>query len=176
MTENSWSREELESAYRRWHLTVNRAGAGEGSWRDFLELFTDDVVYHEQMAGVLNGKEEIWSWAEPSLVQFPGSHTVSFPEHFHLVDEGRGVVVAKLDNVMADPGDGSVWAAPHVSILTYAGNGKFSRQEDVYDIGSFLGLIKAWGRRAMELGTFDAAQRGWFEQVYPESVPRPAGR
>ncbi|MGW0045268.1 nuclear transport factor 2 family protein [Rhodococcus sp. NPDC003348] len=171
MSENAWSRNELESAFQTWLTTVNRAGSGEGSWRDFLELFTDDVVYHEQMAGVLEGKEGIWGWAEPSLVQFPGSHTVAFPEHFHVIDEASGVIVAKCDNVMSDPGDGSRWAAPHVSILTYAGNGKFSRQEDIYDVTSFLDLIKAWGRRAMELGTFDAAQRGWFEQVYPDSVP-----
>ncbi|MCD2112887.1 nuclear transport factor 2 family protein [Rhodococcus rhodochrous] len=174
MGENSWSREELENAYQNWHATVNRAGSGEGSWRDFLELFTEDVVYHEQMAGVLEGRDGIWKWAEPSLAQFPGSHTVSFPEYFHVIDETNGTIVAKLDNVMSDPGDGSVWGAPHVSILTYAGNGRFSRQEDIYDVTSFLDLIKAWGRRAMELGTFDATQRAWFAQVYPETVPSSA--
>ncbi len=172
MSETNWSREELENAFQNWHATVNRAGSGEGSWRDFLELFTDDVVYVEQMAGVLNGKDGVWAWAEPSLAQFPGSHTVAFPEHFHVIDETNGTIVAKLDDVMSDPGDGSVWSAPHVSILTYAGNGKFSRQEDIYDVTSFLDLIKGWGRRAMELGTFDEAQRGWFEQVYPETVPQ----
>jgi hypothetical protein len=38
-------------------------------------------------------------------------------------------------------------------------------------VTTFLDLIKAWGRRAMELGTFDAEQRAWFAAVYPETVP-----
>lgn len=59
-----------------------------------------------------------------------------------------------------------------MSILTYAGEGKFSRLEDIYDVTSFLDLIKNRGRRAMELGTFDSTQRGWFAQVYPETVPQ----
>ena len=171
MADNTWSRQELEEAYQRWFTTINRAGSGEGSWRDFLELFTDDVIYHEQMAGELKGKEGIWAWAEPSLAQFPGSHTESFPEHWHVIDETNGTIVARLDNVMSDPGDGSRFAAPHISVLDYAGDGKFSQQRDVYDVTTFLDLIKAWGRRAMELGTFDAEQRAWFAAVYPETVP-----
>ncbi len=174
MPETNWSREELENAYRNWHTTVNRAGSGDGSWRDFLELFTDDVVYHEQMAGVLNGKEGIWGWAEPSLAQFPpGSHTVSFPEHYHVIDEVNATIVAKLDNVMSDPGDGSVWAAPprqHPDVC---------RERQVLPAGGHIRCHRfsgpdqgVGGRRAMELGTFDAAQRGWFEQVYPETVPQ----
>ncbi|WP_251014825.1 nuclear transport factor 2 family protein [Rhodococcus qingshengii] len=149
---------------------MNRDGSGEGSCRDFLDLLTDDVIYHEKMASVLKGKAAVWGWAEPSHAQFPGSRTVAFPEHFHLIDEQWGVIVAKFDDGMSYPGDGLGWAA-HVSILTNAGNGKFSRQEDVYDVTSFTDLIKAWGGRAMERGTFDAAQRGWFEQVCPEAVP-----
>ena len=170
MNENSWSRDELESAFQNWLTTVNQAGAGERSWRDYPELYTDDVVYHEQMAGTLKGREGIWAWAEPSLAQFPGSHTVAFHEHWHVIDEVAGKIVVKCDNVMSDPGDGTTYSAPHVSILTYAGDGRFRGQEDVYDVTTFLDVIKAWGRHAMKLGTFDATQRGWFEQVYPETV------
>lgn len=168
---NTWTREELENAYQSWFTAINRAGSGEGSWKDFIDLFTDDVVYVEQMAGELEGKDAVWAWAEPSLAQFPGDHTVAFPERWHVIDEVNGVIVTALEDVMKDPGDGSRFAATHISVLTYAGNGKFSREEDVYDVTSFLELIKSWGRRAMELGTLDETQRAWFAQVYPETVP-----
>ncbi|MEU1525495.1 nuclear transport factor 2 family protein [Nocardia rhamnosiphila] len=161
---NTWSREELEIAYQKWHSTVARAASGEGSWREFVELFTPDAEYHEQMVGVLKGHDAIWAWAEPTLASFPGAAMTSFPAHWHLIDDANGVIVAKLNNVMRDPGDGSQWGADNISILTYAGGGKFSKQEDVYDPGEFVKLVPQWIQRAMELGTLSEAELEWCRQ------------
>ncbi len=168
---NSYSRDELEAAFTTWHTTVSRAASGEGHWRDFVDLFTEDAQYLEQMVGVLKGREAIWAWAEPTLAGFPGS-AMSFPPYWHVVDEENGVIVAKLNNLMRDPGDGSQMGSDNISILTYAGEGRFSSEEDVYDPSAFGELIGSWGKRAMELGTLNAAEQEWFENTMPHAVPR----
>lgn len=164
---NTWSREELESAFRTWHATVARAASGTGSWREFVDLFTPDAEYHEQMVGVLKGPDAIWAWAEPTLAQFPGSAMTSFPDYWHLIDDVNGVIVVKLNNLMRDPGDGSQMGADNISILTYAGNGKFSKEEDIYDPAEFVRLVPEWCRRAMELGTLSEAELAWCKQALP---------
>ncbi|WP_280470781.1 nuclear transport factor 2 family protein [Nocardia farcinica] len=154
----TWSREELENAYQKWHSTVARAASGEGSWREFVELFTPDAEYHEQMVGVLKGRDAIWAWVEPTLATFPGAAMTSFPAYWHLIDDVNGVIVVKLNNLMRDPGDGSRMGADNISILTYAGNGMFAKEEDIYDPAEFVKLVPEWIQRAMELGTLSEAE------------------
>lgn len=165
-----WSRAELEEAFQRWHGTVSRAAAG-GDWHEFVELFTPDATYHEQMFGELRGHDAIWAWVEPTLAQFPGLAMTTFPTRWHLIDDVNGVIVAKVRNVMRDPGDGSVMEADNISVLTYAGDGLFSSEEDVYDPAEFISLIESWGRRAMELGTLDDAERAWYVASYGPTAP-----
>ncbi|MFI2559816.1 nuclear transport factor 2 family protein [Nocardia farcinica] len=157
----TWSREELENAYQKWHSTVARAASGEGSWREFVELFTPDAEYHEQMVGVLKGRDAIWAWVEPTLATFPGAAMTSFPAYWHLIDDVNGVIVVKLNNLMRDPGDGSRMGADNISILTYAGNGMFAKEEDIYDPAEFVKLVPDWIQRAMELGTLSEAELAW---------------
>lgn len=56
---------------------------------------------------------------------------------------------------MLDPGDGSVISATNISIITYAGNGQWCRQEDIYNPLRFLRAAMKWCRKAQELGTLD---------------------
>ncbi|HLS76969.1 MAG TPA: nuclear transport factor 2 family protein [Nocardia sp.] len=164
---STWSREELEAAFQNWHSTVARAASGEGSWREFVELFTPDAEYHEPMAGVLKGHDAIWAWVEPTLAKFPGAAMTSFPAYWHLIDEVNGVIVAKLNNLLRDPGDGSQMGSDNISILTYAGDGKFSKEEDFYDVGEFVRLVPEWIQRAKDLGTLSAEELAWCEQTQP---------
>ncbi|MFB7890635.1 nuclear transport factor 2 family protein [Microbacterium sp. NPDC056044] len=165
-----WSREELEGAYQNWYKTINEAASGQASWEEFLALYTDDVVYHDQIQGDLEGRESVRQWASMALDSFPGDQ-FRFPEIWHAIDETQGLVIAQIKNEMVDPGDGVVAWEPHISVMTYAGEGRFSAQTDAYDVESFLTMIKEWGTRAMKAGFLDAEQRGWYEMVYPETVP-----
>ena len=45
----------------------------------------------------------------------------------------RGWVVFQVQNRMGDPGDGSVWQDHNISILHYAGDGRWRYEEDVYN-------------------------------------------
>ena len=71
----------------------------------------------------------------------------------------------ELDNPMRDPGDGTVISATNISIITYAGDGLWRQQEDVYNPLRFVQATLKWCQKAKELGTLDddAAQ---FMQQY----------
>jgi len=67
-----------------------------------------------------------------------------FPHEWTMIDEERGWVVAQIWNRMADPGDGSLHQAYNITLLKYAGNRKWSYEEDVYNPAHFGEMIKAW--------------------------------
>jgi hypothetical protein len=52
---------------------------------------------------------------------------------------------------MVDPGDGSLHQQYNFTLLKYAGNGKFSFEEDIYNPAHFQSMIKGWNERKREL-------------------------
>lgn len=74
------------------------------------------------------------------------------------VDAGIGT------DPMLDPGDGSVISATNISIITYAGNGQWCRQEDIYNPLRFLRAAMKWCRKAQELGTLDEDAARWMRR------------
>jgi hypothetical protein len=60
-------------------------------------------------------------------------------------------VVAKIQNRFADPGDGSIHQPSNLTILEYAGDGRWKSEEDVYNPASFGQEVAAWIRRKKEL-------------------------
>ncbi|HEX2212066.1 MAG TPA: nuclear transport factor 2 family protein, partial [Mycobacterium sp.] len=93
---------------------------------------------------------------------FPGSYMTSFPSRWHVIDEATGRIICELDNPMRDPGDGSVISATNLSILTYAGDGRWSRQEDVYNPLRFVAATVKWCKKAEEHGTLTAEAAEWL--------------
>ena len=55
-------------------------------------------------------------------------------------------MICEVRNLMPDPGDGSVHEASNLTILTYAGDGLWSREEDVYNPMRFAQMAVAWAR------------------------------
>jgi hypothetical protein len=65
---------------------------------------------------------------------------------------------------MADPGDGTVISATNISIITYAGDGLWRRQEDIYNPLRFLRAAMTWCRKAQALGPLDEDAARWMQQ------------
>lgn len=160
---DTFTRAELEDAFTRWHSTVEGCAASH-DWTPFFELFTEDAEYHEANAGILRGHEQIAGWINFAMAQFPGTEFESFPVHWHVIDEQAATIVAKMGNVMRDPGDGSRSETTNILVLRYAGGGKFSAEEDVYDPAVFINQVQEWGQRAIAAGTLTDEQRAFFDQ------------
>ena len=67
------------------------------------------------------------------MTEFPGNTMSSFPTAWHVVDAPTNRVICEVRNLMPDPGDGSVHEASNLTILTYGGDGLWSREEDIYN-------------------------------------------
>lgn len=160
----SYSRAELEEAFQHYQDEVDRI-AGSGDWSRFADLFTEDATYREHAYGTFAGREAIRRWIVATMTAFPGSEMPRFPIEWHLVDEDRGRIVCEVWNDLADPGDGRRHGASNLTILTYAGDGLWSGEEDVYNPATFLRATRAWARVAEAHGRLTDEGRAWLAAV-----------
>jgi hypothetical protein len=134
---------ELDEAIRmRWEKV--EAMRVSGDWAAYVDDFTDDVEYVEHAFGTMHGKDEVRAWVVKTMSTFPGRIMTGFPIAWKVIDSGTGRIVCEIRNPMPDPGDGTVFDEPNVTILDYAGDGKWSRQEDVYNPLRFHAMTKQW--------------------------------
>ena len=163
MTSRAFSREELTAAFDRFEETVARA-ARTRDWDPWVDQYTTDVEYIEHAAGTANGRDELRAWITKTMTTFPGSHMIAFPTLWSVVDEPTGRVICEIDNPMVDPGDGTVISATNISIVTYAGDGLWCRQEDIYNPLRFVRATMKWCEKAASLGTLPDEAAAWMHQ------------
>jgi SnoaL-like protein len=155
---------EIEQAFADYQAAV--AGiAATGDWASFADLFTQDATYEEHAFGSFTGREAIRAWVVRTMTSFPGDTMTSFPIAWHVVDEPTGRVICEVRNLMPDPGDGSVHEASNLTILTYAGDGLWSREEDVYNPMRFAQMSVGWARVAQAHGRLSEAGAAFLEQL-----------
>ena len=163
MSGPEFSRSELSAAFEKFEQTVARA-AETHDWDAWVEHYTPDVLYIEHAAGTMHGRDEVRDWIRRTMSTFPGSHMVAFPTLWSVIDEPTGRIILELDNPMRDPGDGTVIGEPNISIITYAGDGLWRQQEDVYNPLRFVQASLKWCRKAQELGTLDEDAARFMKQ------------
>jgi hypothetical protein len=163
------TRVELRSAFEHYQATVRRAHA-EHDWRRFAELFTEDADYNEHAYGRFRGRPAIAEWAVRTMTSFPGNAMIDFPVSWSVLDAERGWIIAEIQNVMPDPGDGSRHQSPNLTVLHYAGDNRFSYEEDVYNPTRFLGMVAAWAERAEAHGRLPDDARPWLAKYGPRTA------
>jgi hypothetical protein len=154
---------EILEAYRVFHGHVERF-TRTGDWDGFADLFTEDAVYKEHAFGEFHGRDEIREWSVRTMTSFPGSVMTGFPLAWTVVDAPTSRLICEVRNLMPDPGDGSVHEESNLTIMTYAGDGMFSREEDVYNPMSFAKMTVRWARVADAHGTLDDEGRAYLAQ------------
>jgi len=121
-----YSHDELEQAFR----TYWRTGVVGEDWDAWADLFTEDALYVEHVLGSMHGREEIRQWIKPIMAQYGELYTVY---EWHMVDAALGRVVVYMHNRRDHPdGQGGVLDFPGITILDYAGGGKWSKEEDYW--------------------------------------------
>jgi hypothetical protein len=170
VTGNTFSRDELAEAFDGFEATVGRA-AETRDWDPWADQYTDDVTYVEHAAGTMRGREQVRAWIWKTMESFPGSYMTSFPSRWTTIDEATDRVICELDNPMRDPGDGTIISATNISIVTYAGHGKWCRQEDVYNPLRFVAATVKWCSKAEALGTLPDEAAEWMAKFGGRSRP-----
>lgn len=158
-----FGRDELAAAFQVFEQTV-AAAAQTKNWDAWVSHYTPDVEYVEHAAGTMRGRDAVRTWIHRTMTTFPGNRMVAFPSLWSVIDEATGRVICELDNPMADPGDGTVISATNISIISYAGDGLWCRQEDVYNPLRFVAATLKWCRKSQELGTLDAEATEWMQR------------
>jgi hypothetical protein len=138
-----WSREELQEAHDNFVAVASRC-ATSGEWRDWADLFTEDARYVEHCFGKFEGREEIFDWISRTMAEWPNSAMTDFPHEWCVCDVEKGWWICKILNRFKDPGDGQVYEESNLTVLHYAGDMKFSYEEDAYNPQNFGPVVSAW--------------------------------
>ena len=131
MTEDEKTRIETEArqTYESYVATRERIMAGELPWSALAQFFTEDAVFIDPAWGRVEGIDAMIAFFDESMA---GLDDWRFPEAWTMVDGDR--VVTMFDQII--PGtDGTEYRQAGISVLYYAGDGKFSYEMDLMNMG-----------------------------------------
>jgi SnoaL-like protein len=133
--------EEAREAYREMVALRARIEAGELPWSALGDYFTDDAVYIDSAWGRFVGRTAIAKFMDDSMA---GLEDWRFPEEWTMAADGR-VVAFWWNQLPGERADGSAYRVPGVSILHYAGDGKFNYEYDVFNMVQVFEVMKESG-------------------------------
>ncbi len=108
--------------------------AGEATWLDLADLFTDDAIYIDPAWGRIQGIDEIRSFLVESM---RGLEDWRFPIR-SAAASGDDIVTTWTQVLPGRRADGRPYEQTGVSLLRYAGDGRLSFEEDVLNMAHVL--------------------------------------
>lgn len=148
-----FSEQEIRDTHRRYIETRRRIEAGELPWDALAAFFTDDATFIDPAWGRVEGIAAIRTFLIESMA---GLDDWEFP-HELLSVHGDRLVTRWQNRLPGKRADGTFYEAPGYSLMIYAGEGKFSFEEDVLNMVHVLELIRESGWKPV--GTFHAPPR-----------------
>jgi len=129
---------EARQAYKRYVAERGRVEQGERTWSSLAEeFFTDDVVFIDPAWGRSEGRAAVADFMDRSMV---GLEDWTFPEEWIMVDGDR-VVSFWWNRLPGTDDQGRPFQAPGVSIMRYAGDGRFDHELDILNMAEVMELI-----------------------------------
>jgi hypothetical protein len=146
-----YPRDEVEQSFQHYFKT----GIVNEDWVAWSKLFTDDASYHDHFWGTFHGPAEIEQFLEGTM---SGAPQVYSAYHWHVIDGNR--VVYQIVNQADNPVEG----APPIGfkslqVITYAGNGTFSSEEDWWVLYDMVRFRNQWNAAVEAGGDPDVALR-----------------
>jgi len=158
---------EAKAAYHRYAAGREAVGRGERTWSSLAEeFFTEDAVFIDPAWGRVEGREAITTFMDESMA---GLEEWSFPEGWTMA-EGDRVVSMWWNRLPGSQPDGTPYQAVGISVLHYAGDGRFSYESDLLNMAEVMELIVASGWAVPPTIAFPPAEpnrdvtppRGWL--------------
>jgi len=137
----SFASEEILATLRGYLDTRARIEAGELPWGALGEFFTEDAAFVDPAWGRVDGRDGIIEFMDESMA---GLEDWSFPHEWEAVD-GNCVITGWQNRLPGQRPDGSFYQAPGVSRMIYAGDGKFSFEQDLLNMVHVFELMKESG-------------------------------
>ena len=114
-----------------------RCEQGEAPWSSLQQWFTPDAVFLDPAWGRVEGHEDMTAFFDASMAGLDGWE---FPEGWTTADGDR-VVSFWWNRVPGEAADGRPLQAPAVSVLHYAGDGRFDYELDVMNMAEVIELL-----------------------------------
>lgn len=134
--------QEALDTYAKFVALRDEIDAGRKRWSALADFFTEDAAYIDPAWGRIEGRENIRAFFEKSMAGLTG-HGWSTPENWTMV-EGRRLV-SQWDQVMGEKPDGEPWIVAGLSILYYAGDGRFCYSHDMLNMTHIGETMRAMG-------------------------------
>lgn len=122
---------EALASYRGFVALRDQIDLGREPWSRLADFFTADAVYIDPAWGRVEGREAIRAFFEHSMAGLTG-HGWSTPQNWVMAEGHR--VVSQWDQVLGQREDGGAWLVPGLSILYYAGDGRFCYSHDMLNM------------------------------------------
>lgn len=137
--------DEVRAAVDRYRELRRRIDQGlePAGFGALADCYTEDAVYVDAAWGRIEGREAIARWLVDSMA---GLDDWRFPVELVAV-EGDDVMVKWTQILPATRPDGRPYQQSGYSRLIYAGGGRFSYEEDVYNMAQVLEDMAASGWR-----------------------------
>ena len=123
-------REEVRKAVDALDSVRTKADAGEVGWDALADMFTEDATFIDPGWGRFEGREAIRQFLQDSM---RGLEDWKFPHQWTAID-GNHVIVKFLNRLPGRRADSTYYEVPGISTLEYAGDGKFSFEEDIINM------------------------------------------
>ena len=140
MTDRS---DEALATYREMVEVRGRNETGELPWSALAAYFTEDAVYIDSAWGRYEGLPAITEFMTASM---KGLEDWRFPEEWSMA-EGDRVVAMWWNQLPGTRSDGSPYRVAGVSVLRYAGSGKFDYEYDIFNMRQVVEVINESGWR-----------------------------
>jgi uncharacterized protein (TIGR02246 family) len=134
--------DELREAYAHF-ARVSDECAASADYNAFADLFTEDCTYIEHVFGEMHGRDAVRQWIVPLMKVYPNDQ-MTYTHDWVLFDDDNSRVIFSARTHMPDLGDGREYSTTNWSMINYAGNGLWSREEDIYNPAHFGTLLADW--------------------------------
>ncbi len=123
-----FDRAEVEQALRDYEQR-GRVAVETGDWATWAQQFSDDAIYVEHQYGVMRGQPAISAWITDTMQGH--ALELEFPIEWYVID--NDLVVIYVPNRYPKHDDGLAYQFGCMTILCYAGDGKWCYEEDLYN-------------------------------------------
>jgi hypothetical protein len=137
---STFARAEVEEAFRHYFLT----GPVREDWVAWSRLFTDDAPYFDHFYGTFTGPFEIQQFLESTMSHAP--HVYSALVWYNV--DGEQIVYKVLNRADNPAPDGLPIEFPSLQIIHYAGDGKWSSEEDWWILREMKAFNEQYGAAA----------------------------
>ena len=131
-------RSEIEKTIQRYLELRRGAIAGDIPWTALAEVFTDDAVFIDSVWGRHDGLDAVVEFLDASM---RGLDDWDFPHLWEAIDGDR-VFLRWSNRLPGATADGRPLDNMGLSILEYAGDGRFSYEEDMYSESHLMQVMK----------------------------------